>query len=149
VKTDERRLRVLCVARHPFLSDHLARFFAAPGVESRQTVGLDQAVIESRAFRPDVIVAEYELLAALSLSAWERDEMLSRTAVLAVSLTRRPHETHLLDVSGIAGFLYLPQLDRSTAAKLLSAAASSSRNRYVPSAATTSSGIKGEVAAPR
>lgn len=149
MKTNERRLRALCVARHPFLSDHLARVFAAPGVDARQTVGLDQAVIESRAFRPDVIIAEYELLASLSLAAWERDEMLSRTAVLAVSLTRRPHETPLLDVSGIAGFLYLPLLDRSTAAKLLSAAAASSRNRYVPSAATTSPGMTGEVAAPR
>ena len=35
--------------------------------------------------------------------------------VIAVSLTRRPHEAHLLDVNGIGGFLYLPLLDRNAA----------------------------------
>ncbi len=70
----------------------------------------------------------------LSLGAWEKDELLSRTAVIAVSLTRRPHEAKLLDVNGIAGFLYLPMLDAETAGRIVSAAAASSRTRYVLSA---------------
>lgn len=70
----------------------------------------------------------------LSLEAWERDELLSRTAVIAVSLTRRPPEAQLLDVNGIAGFLYLPMLDAETAGRIIAAAAASSRRRYVPSA---------------
>ena len=133
MKEQHGRLRALCVGRHPFLSDHLARFFASLGVDSRRAVGLDQALIESRDFRPDVIIAEYELLAMLSLEAWERDELLSRTAVIAVSLTRRPHEAHLLDINGIAGFFYLPLLDAETAGKIITAAAASSRRKYVPS----------------
>ena len=132
------RVRALCVGRHAYLSDHIARFFSALGVETRHAVGLDEALAVSRDFAPDLIIAEYELLAMLSLEAWERDELLSHTAVIAVSLTRRSHEAHLLDVNGIAGFLYLPLLDSETAARILGAAASSSRARYTPAPATTS-----------
>jgi hypothetical protein len=64
------------------------------------------------------------LLATLSLEAWERDPLLSRLPVIGVSLTRRPNEVHLLDVNGIAGFLYLPTLDRDCAMRMLHAAAS-------------------------
>lgn len=78
------------------------------------------------------MICDYELLATYSLEAWEQDELLSRTAVIAVSLTRRPHEAHLLDVNSIAGFLYLPTLDRSVALRTLSAAAEASRGRYAP-----------------
>jgi hypothetical protein len=60
--------------------------------------------------------------------------------VIAVSLTRRPHEAHLLDVNGIAGFLYLPLLDRDAAMRIISAAAAVSRNRYVPSPISTAIG---------
>jgi hypothetical protein len=80
-----------------------------------------------------VIICEYELLATLSLDRWEKDELLSGTPVIAVSLTRRPHEAHLLDVNGIGGFLYLPLLDREAAAKIISAAAAGSIAQYVPS----------------
>lgn len=131
-------LRALCVARHPFLSDHVARFFAGLGVETRGAVGLDDALIVSRSFRPEVVICEYEVLVTLSLEAWERDELLSRMPVIGVSLTRRPQEAHLLDVNGIAGFLYLPLLDRDAAMRILSAAAQVSRSRYVPAPLTTS-----------
>ncbi len=134
MKNDTQRLRALCVGRHQFLSDHVARFFGSLGIDTRHAVGLQQALVESRDFYPDVVIAEYELLAMLSLEAWEKDELLSRTAVIAVSLTRRPNEAHLLDVNGIAGFLYLPMLDAETAGKIIAAAAASSRQRYVPSA---------------
>ena len=132
------RIRALCVGRHPFLSDHIARYFATLGIETRHAVGLVDALDVSRGFHPDVVIAEYELLAMLSLEAWERDELLSRTAVIAVSLTRRPQEAHLLDVNGIAGFLYLPILDSETATKIVGAAAASSRAKYRPAPPTTS-----------
>jgi hypothetical protein len=124
-------LRALCVGRHRFLADHFARFFATLGVETRDAVGLDEALIVSRTFRPEVVICEYEVLATLSLEAWERDALLSRMPVIAVSLTRRPHEAHLLDVNGIGGFLYLPLLDRDAALRVISAAAQGSRRSYL------------------
>jgi hypothetical protein len=57
---------------------------------------------------------------------------LSKTPVIAVSLTRRPQEAHLLDVNGIGGFLYLPLLDGDSAMRVINAAASASRPHYTP-----------------
>jgi hypothetical protein len=125
-------LRALCVGRHRFLSDHFARFFAGLGIETKDAVGLDDALIASRSFRPDVVICEYEVLATLSLETWERDELLSAMPVIAVSLTRRPHEAHLLDVNGIGGFLYLPLLESTAAMRVITAAAQASRKRYIP-----------------
>jgi hypothetical protein len=76
------------------------------------------------------VICEYELLATLSLERWEQDELLSRMPVIAVSLTRRPHEAHLLDINGIGGFLYLPLLDREAATRIISAAAAGSQQSY-------------------
>lgn len=117
-------MRVLCVGRHPFLSDHLCRFFDALNVETKPAVGLDDAIEAAAACQPDAVVCDYDLLATIPLDGWERDPLLSRLPVIAVSLTRRPEEIHLLDVNGIAGFLYLPTLDRERALQVLSAAAS-------------------------
>jgi DNA-binding NarL/FixJ family response regulator len=146
VKNEALPLRALCVGRHEFLSDHIARFFGSFGIETRYAAGLKQALEASREFEPDVVIAEYELLVMLSLEAWETDELLSRTAVIAVSLTRRPPESQLLDVNGIAGFLYLPLLTAEAARKIIAAAAASSRRRYVPS---TPSLFSSEVAVVR
>jgi len=115
---------VLCVGRHPFLSSHLCRFFDALGVNTRAVVGLDDAIEAAAAYQPDAVVCEYDLLATIPLDDWERDALLSRLPVIAVSLTRRPEEVHLLDVNGIAGFLYLPTLEREQALQVLGAATS-------------------------
>ena len=117
-------MRVLCVGRHPFLSGHLCRFFDALNVETRPAVGLDDAIEVAAACQPDAVVCDYDLLATIPLEGWERDPLLSRLPVIAVSLTRRPEEVHLMDVNGIAGFLYLPTLEREPALQMLSAAAS-------------------------
>jgi DNA-binding NarL/FixJ family response regulator len=115
-------VRALCVARHRFLSEHLASWFGALDIECTAAVGLDGALVEAATTRPDVVLCEYDLLAVGSLEAWERDPELGRTPVIAVSLTRRPNEMHLLDVNGIAGFLYLPTLAPDDARRLLAAA---------------------------
>lgn len=125
------QLRALCVARHIFLAEHIARFFATLGIETRGAVGLCQASIDSREFDPDVVICEYELITTLSLEAWERDEVLSRCPVVAVSFTRKPHEAHTTDIDGIGGFLYLPLLNPEAAMRLIKAAGASPRNRFL------------------
>ncbi len=121
-------LRALCIARHCFLSEHIARFFAKMGVVTTNAVGLDSAMESAGEASPDVVICDYDLLATISLERWEHDGLLSKTPVIAVSLTRHAEELHLLDVNGIAGFLYLPTLEQIPALKILHAAAA--RPRY-------------------
>lgn len=116
-------VRLLCVGRHRFLADHLSEFFRDAGVEAACAVGVAEAIQQARALSPDVVVCDYDLLATIPLRSWERDPVLSHTPVVAVSLTRRPDEVHLLDINGIAGFLYLPALDRADALRVVHAAA--------------------------
>ncbi len=114
-------MRLLCVGRHAMLSDHLASLFRGFGAETAPAVGLDEALEVARVFDPSAVVCDYDLLATVSLTAWERDPLLSRVPIVAVSLTRRPEEVHLLDVNNVAGFLYLPALEREDADRLLAA----------------------------
>ena len=117
------------MGRHQFLSDHFSLFFRNLGLDATSAVGIDGAVGAARDCCPDVVICDYDLLATAPLGAWEGDEILSRTPVIAVSLTRRPCEGHLLDVNGIAGFLYLPTLSRDEALTALAGACR--RNTYV------------------
>jgi hypothetical protein len=120
-------LRALCVARHCFLSEHIARYFAQLGVSTTNAVGLDRAVESAGDVSPDVVICDYDLLASISLDRWENDGLLSKTPVIAVSLTRHAEELHLFDVNGIAGFLYLPTLEEAPALKILHAAVARSK----------------------
>jgi len=122
-------LRALCIARHGYLSEHLSRYFADLGVLTKNVVGLESAIAGTAEWKPDVVICDYDVLATVPLEQWEHDDLLSRTPVVAVSLTRHAEELQLLDVNGIAGFLYLPTLDRSAAMRILSAAAA--RPKYV------------------
>ena len=114
---------VLCVARHLYLAQHLGRVFAQAGVSTRSAVGLDEARRVAADCAPDVVAADYDLLAMLPLSEWERDDILSSCPVIAVSLTRRPGESNALDVNGIAGCLYLPEVGAPGVLRVLQAAA--------------------------
>jgi CheY-like chemotaxis protein len=116
-------LRALCVARHCFLSEHIARYFSGMGIETTEAVGLEAALEIAGKAAPDVVICDYDLLATISLEKWERDAMLSNIPVIAVSLTRRAQELQLLDINGIAGFLYLPTLETASALRILRAAA--------------------------
>jgi DNA-binding NarL/FixJ family response regulator len=109
------------------LSEHIARYFAQMGVATTNAVGLDSAVESAGEPSPDVVICDYDLLASIPLDRWEHDGFLSRTPVIAVSLTRNAEELHLFDVNGIAGFLYLPTLEQASALRILHAAASRSR----------------------
>lgn len=115
-------MRVLCVGRHQFLSEHFCSFFRELGVDTMPAVGLEGALAAARRYEPDAVVCDYDLLATVPLDQWEQDPLLGQTPVIAVSLARRPGEAHLLDVNGIAGFLYLPALDRGDALRVLAAA---------------------------
>jgi CheY-like chemotaxis protein len=128
------QVRALCVGRHEYLAEHLKSFFSDLGLETWAAVGLDDAVRVARQARPDVVICDYELLATRPLDAWEADALLSRTPVVAVSLSRRPEDVHLLDINGIAGALYLPQLDAQAARQMLAGIPRAHRSRAaVPS----------------
>ena len=116
-------MNLLCVGRHQFLADHIAAVFRETGVNARPVVGLENAAEVAVADIPDVVLCEYDLLATNPLDSWEHDAILSQLPVVAVSLTRRPHEACAFDINGIEGFLYLPTLDRDMAARTLAALA--------------------------
>lgn len=127
-------LRALCIARHPYLSEHIARYFADWGLSTSNAVGLESAAEVAISARPDVVICDYDLLSSIPLDQWEDDALLSSTPVIAVSLTRSAEELHLLDSNGIAGFLYLPTLDEAPALKIVRAAASRNSYTLVPRA---------------
>ena len=112
-------ITALCVGRHRFLSDHLGAYFSRIGLQTRSVVGLDEALAAVQAEAPDVVICDYDLLATIALDRWEHDASFARVPVIAVSLTRRPEEMHVLDVNGIGGFLYLPTLDPQATLRLL------------------------------
>lgn len=137
-------MKALCVGRHRYLSDHFRQFFQKLGVDATSVVGIDDAVAAARELEPDIVFCEYDLLATVPLEPWERDPFLSRVPVIAVSLTRRSDEIHLLDVNNIAGFFYLPSLNEDDARRLLHAvrpsagySLRSSLDRVRPSSAPT------------
>jgi hypothetical protein len=114
-------MRVLCVARHPFLSEHLGRYFERLGIDTMPCVGLGDAQRLAPKYDVDAVICDYDLLASASLDAWASDPSLARRPVIAVSLTRHPGEAHLAESDCIAGFLYLPTLDADDAQRMLSA----------------------------
>jgi hypothetical protein len=116
-------MRILCVGRHSVLADHMASLFRDFGAETVAAVGLADAFDVARTLVADAVVCDYDLLATVSLTEWESDPRLSHVPILAVSLTRRPEEVHLLDVNNVAGFLYLPSLEREDGVRLLAALA--------------------------
>lgn len=112
-------MHALCIGRHPYLAEHLARCFERLGITTSAAVGLAGGLRAARARMPDVVICEYDVLATQPLDAWERESALGHVPVFGVSLTRRPDEVNLLDVNGIAGFLYLPTLKPDDARRVL------------------------------
>jgi hypothetical protein len=114
-------MRLLCVARHPFLSEHLCRYFEELGFDTVPCVGVDQAMDLAVVHETDAVICDYDLLVSTPIERWEEHEALGRTPIMAVSLTRHPGEAHLNETNAIAGFLYLPTLQPQDAQRILHA----------------------------
>lgn len=114
-------MRVLCVSRHQFLSEHLCRYFGELGATCEGVVGIPQVVQAAVRFEPHVVVSDSDLMTPALLDQWVDEPALADVPVLAVSLTRRPHEG-AASVLGDSGAIYLPGLGRDTARAVLEAA---------------------------
>lgn len=114
-------MRMLCVARHPYLSEHFCRYFDQLGIDAIPCVGLADATSRIAADAPDAVICDYDLLATAPRATWQSDPVLANVPIIAVSLTRHPGDAHLLDAGGIAGFLYLPTLEPEDAHRVLAA----------------------------
>ena len=114
-------MRVLCVGRHAFLSEHLCRVFSDDGAECEPVVGTVDALSNALAFEPHVAVVDCDLITPAFLDAWSVDTGLAGVPLLAVSLTRRPAEFSPMELCGLAAVVYLPSLEKGQAATLLSA----------------------------
>jgi chemotaxis response regulator CheB len=112
-------MRVLCVGRHAFLSEHLCRVFQGAGAECEPAVGASEALRKASEFEPHVMVCDGDLITPALLDAWIAEPNLAQLPVLAVSLTRRPEEVSPAELSGLAAVIYLPSLDSGQAAALL------------------------------
>ncbi|GAC1478299.1 MAG: hypothetical protein NVS1B4_21920 [Gemmatimonadaceae bacterium] len=118
------------------LSEHLRSYFRDLGLDTVAAVGIEDAAAVAREEAPDIVICDYDLLATHPLDDWETDARLSQLPIVAVSLTRRPEESHALDVNGIAGFLYLPTLHREAALRVLPVRQRTPRIPSLPRAAT-------------
>lgn len=115
-------MRMLCVGRHEFLSEHFCRYFRDFGAQCEPAVGTADAIVVAGSFEPHLVIADCELLTPAVLDTWSREGSLRDVPVVAVSLTRRPEESPSVEVCGLAGVIYLPTLDRSRAVALLEGA---------------------------
>jgi len=115
-------MRLLCVGRHQYLSEHLCRLFGTLDVQCESATGVSAAPLAAAHFEPHLVVADADLLNPSVLEEWSRDDALQEVPVLAVSLTRRPEEYTSAELSGIAGVIYLPNLKAGEAVALLQGA---------------------------
>ena len=115
-------MRLLCVARHAYLSEHLCRYFRGLGADCSAAVGVSEALSLVTRYEPHVIVCDCDLITPTLLDEWAVDLRTSDVPLLAVSLTRRPEELPPVELLGVAGVLYLPALERSQVLALLAGA---------------------------
>jgi hypothetical protein len=119
-------MRVLCVGRHAFLSEHLCRVFGAAGAVCEPVVGVSAAAQAAARFEPQVVICEGDLLTAAVLESWAHERSLSEVPVLAVTLTPRLDDVVPPELSSAdpATAIYLPSLNRAQVAALLASARS-------------------------
>jgi hypothetical protein len=114
-------MRVLGIARHPMLSQHIAALCTAAGAECQPVVGMVEGMRAARISPPDVVLCEVDLLFPDAMRAWDEDPVVASVPLLAVSLTRRQNESPILLGAPVAGYLYLPTLDERDLARALAA----------------------------
>ena len=112
-------MRVLCVGRHAFLSEHLCRYFQNAGAECEPAVGAADVLRLASQFEPHAVVCDCDLITPALLDSWAQEPTLARVPVLAVSLTRRPVESAPAEAVGLAAVVYLPGLTGEQASALL------------------------------
>jgi hypothetical protein len=119
-------MRVLCVGRHAFLSEHLCRVFGAAGGLCEPVVGTNAVSQAAARFEPQVVICEGDLLTSAVLESWAREPSLTDVPVIAVTLTPRPDDVLPAELPGTdaAATIYLPSLDRAHVAALLDSARS-------------------------
>lgn len=115
-------MRLLCVGRHAYLSEHLCRYFRGLGADCVGAVGATEALANASRHEPHVVVCDCDLITPSLLDEWATASALADVPLIAVSLTRRPEELPPLELVGVAGVLYLPALERDQVYALLSGA---------------------------
>lgn len=115
-------MHIVCIARHPMLSEHIASLCASAGGVGKPAVGADEGMRLARAVRPHAVLCEVDLLVPETMRTWESDPELGGIPLLAVSLTRRQNEVPMLAGAPVAGYLYLPTLADCDLGRALSAA---------------------------
>jgi CheY-like chemotaxis protein len=115
-------MRLLCVGRHAYLSEHLCRYFRGLGADCSAAVGVSEALSLATRYEPHVIVCDCDLITPALLDEWAVEPRTADVPLLAVSLTRRPEELPPVELMGVAGVLYLPALERSQVLALLAGA---------------------------
>jgi len=115
-------MRVLCVGRHAFLSEHLCRVFRDAGAECEPAVGAAEALRRAADFEPHVMVCDCDLVTPALLDSWSAHPELANIPVLAVSLTRRPDDVVPSELcGGLAAVIYLPSLELDQVRRVLDA----------------------------
>ena len=115
-------MRLLCVGRHAYLSEHLCRYFRDLGADCAAAVGASEAFGVASVFEPHIVVCDVDLISPALLTEWATDPNIGDVPLIAVSLTRRPEDLPPVELLGVAGVLYLPALERSQMKALLSGA---------------------------
>ena len=115
-------MRLLCVGRHAYLSEHLCRYFRELGADCAAAGGASDAIRIATRYEPHVIVCDCDLITPALLDEWAVEPRVADVPLLAVSLTRRPEELPPVELLGVAGVLYLPALDPTQVLALLSGA---------------------------
>jgi hypothetical protein len=105
--------RVLCIGRHRYLSEHVARLFDGFGLDSCLAVGLTEAAAVSGTFH--AILCDYDLLEPLTEEEWHELPLLVIDRLVVYSMNRRFDEVPPLAVRGAIRFLYLPLTTRELA----------------------------------
>ena len=115
-------MRLLCVGRHAYLSEHLCRYFRELGADCAAAVGATEALHIATSYEPHAIVCDCDLITPAMLDEWALAPSVADVPLVAVSLTRRPEELPPVELLGVAGVLYLPALERSQLRTLLAGA---------------------------
>ena len=115
-------MRLLCVGRHAYLSEHLCRYFRGLGADCAAAVGAAETLSIAEHYEPHVVVCDRDLITPSLLDEWATAPQLADVPLIAVSLTRRPEELPPVELLGVAGVLYLPTLERAQILALLAGA---------------------------